>query len=69
VVHDEGTGVPEELREHLFERYTRAADAVAEGHGLGLHIVASLAAANGGQVTYRPGSPTGSDFVLCLEIA
>ncbi|BCJ45724.1 hypothetical protein GCM10010168_58560 [Actinoplanes ianthinogenes] len=67
-VHDEGDGVPESLREHLFERYTRAADAAAEGHGLGLHIVASLAQANGGSVAHRPGVPTGSVFSLRLEI-
>ncbi|WIM98384.1 PAS domain S-box protein [Actinoplanes oblitus] len=68
-VHDEGAGVPESLREHLFERYTRAADSAAEGHGLGLHIVASLAEANGGRVSYRPGTPTGSVFTLHLETA
>ncbi|MEV6343041.1 PAS domain S-box protein [Actinoplanes sp. NPDC051851] len=68
-VHDEGAGVPEELREHLFERYTRATGATAEGHGLGLHIVASLAAANGGEVAYRPNEPAGSVFALRLETA
>ncbi|GIF12162.1 hypothetical protein Ate01nite_21940 [Actinoplanes teichomyceticus] len=67
-VHDEGPGVPEQLRAHLFERYTRAADAAAEGHGLGLHIVVSLARANGGRVAYRPAEPTGSVFALRLEI-
>lgn len=68
-VHDDGAGVPEELRSHLFERYTRASDATAEGHGLGLHIVASLAEANGGRVSYRPGSAGGSVFSLCLALA
>ncbi|MFI1987764.1 PAS domain S-box protein [Actinoplanes sp. NPDC020271] len=67
-VHDEGAGVPDELRSHLFERYTRASGTAAEGHGLGLHIVASLAEANGGHVGYRPGEPTGSVFMLHLEI-
>ncbi|WP_436521430.1 sensor histidine kinase [Actinoplanes sp. HUAS TT8] len=67
-VHDAGAGVPEELRSRLFERYTRASDATAEGHGLGLHIVASLAEANGGRVSYRPDSPTGSIFTLHLEL-
>ncbi|WP_255658091.1 PAS domain S-box protein [Actinoplanes sp. L3-i22] len=67
-VHDAGAGVPEELRSHLFERYTRAAGTAAEGHGLGLHIVASLAEANGGRVAYRPGDPVGSVFTLDLEL-
>ena len=68
-VHDRGPGVPAGLRDHLFERYTRAGDTQAEGHGLGLHIVASLAEANGGSVGYRPGEPCGSVFTLSLESA
>jgi signal transduction histidine kinase len=64
----EGAGVPVPLRSQLFERYTRASDTTAEGHGLGLHIVASLAEANGGRVAYRPGEPVGSVFSLHLEI-
>ncbi|GAA2891699.1 hypothetical protein Acy02nite_14730 [Actinoplanes cyaneus] len=67
-VHDEGSGVPEEMRTRLFERYTRASESAAEGHGLGLHIVASLAEANSGRVSYQPGTPTGSVFTLHLEI-
>ncbi|MBT0769011.1 PAS domain S-box protein [Kineosporia sp. J2-2] len=71
-VHDEGPGVPADVREHLFERYTRAADAGAggtAGHGLGLHIVASLAEANGGAVGHLDNRPTGSVFTLRLEAA
>jgi PAS domain S-box-containing protein len=76
-VRDEGPGVPEPLRERLFDRYTRAGGTEATGHGLGLHIVASLAEANGGDVGYQPGDhrpgdhqpgkPAGSVFHLDLE--
>ncbi|BAL86987.1 putative multi-sensor signal transduction histidine kinase [Actinoplanes missouriensis 431] len=69
VVLDRGPGVPAELREHLFERYTRAGGTQTSGHGLGLHIVASLAEANGGSVDYQPGDPVGSVFSLTLESA
>jgi signal transduction histidine kinase len=65
-VHDHGAGVPVELREHLFERFSRASNATAPGHGLGLHIVASLAEANGGTVSYHNNEPTGSTFALDL---
>jgi PAS domain S-box-containing protein len=71
-VLDTGPGVPADVREHLFERYTRAADAGAggaAGHGLGLHIVASLAEANGGTVGHLDNQPTGSVFTLRLELA
>ncbi|BEL06749.1 hypothetical protein Q0Z83_049400 [Actinoplanes sichuanensis] len=69
-VHDEGPGVPAALRPTLFDRYTRAADTgAAKGHGLGLHIVASLAGANHGTVAHRDNRPRGSVFELTLEAA
>ncbi|MEU4157217.1 PAS domain S-box protein [Actinoplanes sp. NPDC026670] len=67
-VHDEGPGVPSALRPTLFDRYTRAADTgAAKGHGLGLHIVASLAGANHGTVAHRDNHPRGSIFELTLD--
>jgi PAS domain S-box-containing protein len=67
-VHDEGPGVPAALRPALFDRYTRADDAIATaGHGLGLYIVASLAQANQGTVSHRDNSPHGSVFALRLQ--
>jgi PAS domain S-box-containing protein len=67
-VKDEGQGVPPEVRRHLFERFTRAADTSAPGHGLGLHIVASLAEANGGSVSHHDNLPRGSVFTLVLPV-
>jgi PAS domain S-box-containing protein len=67
-VRDEGAGVPPGLRDHLFERFTRAGNTVAKGHGLGLHIVASLAEANGGSVSHHDNVPQGSVFTLVLPI-
>lgn len=67
-VHDRGPGVPAGLRPTLFDRFTRADDTTAvRGHGLGLHIVASLARANHGSVRHRDNHPTGSVFELTLE--
>ncbi|WP_433796176.1 sensor histidine kinase [Actinoplanes sp. CA-252034] len=67
-VHDEGPGVPAALRPRLFDRYTRAHETGgAKGHGLGLHIVASLAQANHGAVSHRDNHPRGSVFELTLE--
>jgi signal transduction histidine kinase len=68
-VHDEGAGVPAALRERLFDRFTRADDVTAAGHGLGLHIVASLAEANGGAVAHRDNDPAGSVFTVALAVA
>ncbi|MFF4713193.1 ATP-binding protein [Streptomyces eurythermus] len=64
-VHDDGPGIPEELRPAVFERFTRAdhrrhADASAPGAGLGLSIVAAVVEAHGGTVEAdsEPGSTT-----------
>ncbi|MGW3243418.1 ATP-binding protein [Streptomyces sp. NPDC001070] len=58
-VIDSGPGIPEELRERIFERFFRAGGTVrparqddrpAPGSGLGLSIVAAIAAAHSGSV-------------------
>ncbi|GGW50152.1 two-component sensor histidine kinase [Streptomyces lucensis JCM 4490] len=64
-VHDDGPGVPEDIRPDVFERFTRAehrrrADAPGAGAGLGLSIVAAVVEAHGGSVGLDsgPGSTT-----------
>ncbi|MEU6773899.1 HAMP domain-containing sensor histidine kinase [Streptomyces sp. NPDC046759] len=64
-VHDDGPGVPEEVRPGVFERFTRAehrrrADAPGAGAGLGLSIVAAVVEAHAGSVGLEsaPGSTT-----------
>ena len=67
-VTDAGPGVPIELRDQLFDRFTRAAGTAGSvtGTGLGLHIVRELARANGGDIHYRPGANRGSSFTLTV---
>ena len=67
-VVDEGAGVPEEFQGRLFERFSRdvASARQAAGTGLGLFITRELARANGGDIGYRDGGPTGSVFTLTL---
>ncbi|AGF62430.1 HAMP domain-containing sensor histidine kinase [Streptomyces olivaceoviridis] len=64
-VHDDGPGVPEDIRPTVFERFTRAEHrrrpgAFGGGAGLGLSIVAAVAEAHGGSVELesRPGATT-----------
>nr|WP_307624050.1 HAMP domain-containing sensor histidine kinase [Streptomyces sp. V3I7] len=65
-VHDDGPGVPADVRPGVFERFTRAehrrrADATTGGGaGLGLSIVAAVVEAHGGSVglTSRTGATT-----------
>lgn len=70
-VTDHGPGVPAGFIPRLFERYTRgpASRQMAEGTGLGLWIVASFAAANGGHAWYEPGADAGACFCVRLPLA
>jgi len=70
-VEDCGPGVPQEFREHLFQRFTRGEETAPEviGTGLGLFITRELARANGGEVRHRDRTPHGSVFVVTLPLA
>ncbi|MFI5679676.1 sensor histidine kinase [Streptomyces cellulosae] len=71
-VHDDGPGVPEDLRPGVFERFTRAdrrkSESPGGGAGLGLSIVAAVVEAHGGSVSLdsRPGATT---FTVVLSTA
>ncbi|WP_081680921.1 cell wall metabolism sensor histidine kinase WalK [Cellulomonas sp. URHD0024] len=70
-VRDEGSGVPPEEMEQIFERFHRGrADRTTHGAGLGLPIVAAIAAAHHGRVfVEQPPAHVGSGgavFVLDL---
>jgi two-component system OmpR family sensor kinase len=54
-VRDDGPGVPERDREHLFERFYRADGGKASGSGLGLAIASELARHMDGALELRSG--------------
>jgi len=62
-VEDSGSGVPEELSDRLFDRFSRADSGV--GSGLGLAIARAYAQAMGGELFYREGTP-GARFELVI---
>ena len=68
-VLDRGIGVPAQFREKIFEKFFRAPMAsgpAVPGVGLGLTLVAHVAAAHGGRVEVRNNQPKGSVFSLIL---
>ncbi|HOC44474.1 MAG TPA: ATP-binding protein [Thermoanaerobaculales bacterium] len=72
VVADEGPGIPEEHRDRIFTRFFswRPQGQEGAGHtGLGLAIVRAIVEGYGGQVSYRPRRPRGTEFVVTLPLA
>jgi signal transduction histidine kinase len=61
-VEDCGPGIPEELEESIFDRFSRGSDA---GSGLGLAIARAYAQAHGGDLLYDPRS-RGARFELLI---
>jgi PAS domain S-box-containing protein len=68
-IEDNGPGIPDELKQEIFERYKRG-DTKARGRGLGLYLVKTLVEDFGGKVWAEnrvPGDYSkGSKFVLIL---
>jgi two-component system, OmpR family, sensor kinase len=74
VVEDDGPGVPEHLRETLFERFVRGAGDRGGSFGLGLAIVRAVAETHGGSVAVeatgeRDGASYGARFIVTLPAA
>jgi signal transduction histidine kinase len=74
VVEDDGPGVPEHLRETLFERFVRGAGDRGGSFGLGLAIVRAVAETHGGSVVVEPtgerdGVSYGARFIVKLPVA
>jgi signal transduction histidine kinase len=68
-VIDRGPGIPEEERDHIFERFHRGrAAGSASGFGLGLAIGRELAERMGGQLRLAEAT-AGARFVLSLPVA
>lgn len=65
-VTDRGPGVPAGFEDRLFREFSRAEPSAVPGTGLGLHVVRTLAEAQGGTASYSPGPDGGSVFTVAL---
>ncbi len=72
IVEDQGPGVPEADRTHLFERFYRGSRAgrreSSEGTGLGLSLVAEHVRLHGGAIWIEEAPVRGSRFVIELPL-
>ena len=66
-VSDEGPGFPPERLEHLFERFTPAAD--SRGSGLGLSIARDLVVAHGGSIRAANRAEGGATVTFDVPVA
>jgi len=66
-VADDGPGLPDDLKDHVFERGTTGTE--SRGTGIGLSLVAELVDAYGGSVSVADNEPTGTVFSVRLPRA
>jgi K+-sensing histidine kinase KdpD len=65
-VTDEGPGVPAELHDRIFEKFSQGQTSRKGGLGLGLSIVRGFMRAQGGEVSIESPSEGGARFTLSL---
>jgi K+-sensing histidine kinase KdpD len=66
-VSDRGPGVPEDLRDRIFEAFTQTDGSVTRSHeglGIGLFLARRIMRAHAGELTYAPRQGGGSSFEL-----
>lgn len=67
VVADDGTGIPDHLRESVFEPGVNSP--ASEGDGLGLYLVRKLVESYDGSVTVAAREPSGTEFTMRFQAA
>ncbi|QBJ97379.1 HAMP domain-containing histidine kinase [Rhodococcus sp. ABRD24] len=65
-VDDDGSGIPEDERSEVFERFRRGSDAAEGGSGLGLALVAQQAQLHGGTARFEDSPLGGARLVVTL---
>jgi signal transduction histidine kinase len=71
-VRDQGIGIPEAGREHIFQRFYRAGnvgDGYYSGLGIGLYVVKQLVVQHGGDVDVVSQEGQGSTFIVYLPVS
>jgi two-component system sensor histidine kinase KdpD len=73
-VSDEGPGIPENLREHIFDKFFRVSEVKGDEHsptgtGLGLAIAKGIVEAHGGKIRVADAlRGSGAQFIFTIPI-
>lgn len=71
IVADDGPGIPEEAKKHLFDMFYTVGQGKADcqrGLGIGLGLCQSIVSLHGGQLTISDNRPTGTIFQFTLPV-
>ena len=71
VVRDNGPGIPDEMKPHVFEMFYTGRNKVADGRrglGLGLTLCRSIVEAHHGRITLTDSEPSGCCFTVSLPM-
>lgn len=67
-VQDHGIGIPDEEKNHMFDRFFRASNVLnIEGTGLGLSIVKKYVELMNGKIEFTSSKDIGTTFTLTLK--
>jgi signal transduction histidine kinase len=68
-ITDQGIGIPDDEKKHLFERFFRASNVTAiQGTGLGLHIVKKYLELLNGNIWFESTYGVGSTFYVSIPV-
>jgi signal transduction histidine kinase len=67
-VRDSGPGIPPEMRERIFDRFSRVGSRQSDGAGLGLAIVRTIAEGHGGRVWVDSEVGDGTTFTIEVPV-
>ncbi|MDF2011307.1 sensor histidine kinase [Priestia megaterium] len=68
IVKDDGVGIQEDIRNHIFDRYYKGNSVAKKGSGLGLHISNQFIEAHGGNIKLENNVETGTSLRICLPL-
>ncbi len=64
-IHDNGRGIPVQMRESIFEWGVKSKE--SNGSGLGLYLVKTIVESYGGRIELKDGKGEGTTFEICLR--